>query len=159
MKNRTLILLTVIVGCLLFSSAFGIALAQEATQEATPTFEPTQEPPTAEEITDTIDQSGLIVLTWQGFAALVVVLLGSGAGGVLVVVRMVRQNDVIKMALERLYLSSPPTTQEQIRLIVETILEGAKLADEVTDGVLIAQVEANRIAAGAQTVTKEDLAP
>lgn len=104
--------------------------------ELTPPPPTVEAPPTAEEVTDTIDRSGLIVMSWQGFAALVVVLIGSGGIGVLGVVRLVRQNDVIKMALEQLYLSSPPTTQDQIRQIVEVFVEAGKLADEVTDGVI-----------------------
>lgn len=86
-------------------------------------------------------------MTWQGFAALVVILLGSGGGGVLLVVRMVRQNDVIKLALERLYLSTPPETQKRVRSGVEILKEATDLLDEVTDGVLTQeeQAQANKL--------------
>lgn len=82
----------------------------------------------------------LIVVTWQGLAALIGVALTvgltGGVGGALLIVRAVRQNDVITTAIERLYLSTPPATQEQIRGMVEVVLEGGRLLDTVTDGVL-----------------------
>lgn len=62
-------------------------------------------------------------------------MIGWG-GGALLIVRAVRQNEVITAAIERLYLSTPPATQEQIRRMVELVVEGGKLLDTVTDGVV-----------------------
>lgn len=81
----------------------------------------------------------LIVVTWQGLAALIGVALTvgltGGVGGALLIVRAVRQNETITYAMERLYLSTPPETQKQIRSLVELVIEGGYLLDTVTDGV------------------------
>ncbi|MBK8023529.1 MAG: hypothetical protein IPK19_19370, partial [Chloroflexi bacterium] len=85
------------------------------------------------------DDAELILVTWQGLAALIGVALSvgltGGVGGALLIVRAVRQNEVITTAIERLYLSTPPATQEQIRRMVELVVENGKLLDTVTDGV------------------------
>lgn len=43
------------------------------------------------------------------------------------------------LAMERLYLSTPPATQEQIRRIVELVVEGGGLLEDVTDGEFAAE--------------------
>lgn len=105
--------------------------AQEVTPEPTPVVvvdAPIAVPPASE----------VVQMSWQGLAALVGILLAGGftvgIGGALVFVRSVRQNDVIKDALEKLYLSTPPATQEQFRKLVELLMESGTLLDEVTDG-------------------------
>lgn len=87
----------------------------------------------------------VINLTWQGLAALISIVLtvgiGGGLGGALLIIRQARQSEELKYAMERLYLSAPPQTQENIRRIVQLLVEGSALADEVTDGELEAQAQ------------------
>lgn len=89
----------------------------------------------------------VIQLTWQGLAALISIVLavglGGGIGGALILIRQARQSEELKYAIERLYLSAPPTTQEHIRQIVRLLVEGGEFADEVTDGVLEGEAQAS----------------
>ncbi len=62
--------------------------------------------------------------------------LGGGLAGALLFVRGLRQNETLKLAIERLYLSASPETQRLIRGGVELGRETIELADDVTDGVL-----------------------
>lgn len=128
-KVRNLVLVILLAGLLVVPVA-----AQEATE--TPTPEPTlvvEDTPIA-----VPPASEVVQMSWQGLAALVGILLAGGftvgIGGALVFVRAVRQNDVVKDAMEKLYLSTPPGTQEQVRKMVELLLESGTLLDEVTDG-------------------------
>ncbi|MBL8130292.1 MAG: hypothetical protein JNL42_00415 [Anaerolineae bacterium] len=85
----------------------------------------------------------IIAITWQGLAALIGIVLTvgltGGVGGALLIIRAARQNEAITYAMERLYLSTPPATQEQIRRIVELIVEGSGLLEDVTDGEFAAE--------------------
>lgn len=85
----------------------------------------------------------MIAITWQGLAALIGIVLTvgltGGVGGALLIIRAARQNEAITYAMERLYLSTPPATQEQIRRIVELIVEGGGLLEDVTDGKFAAE--------------------
>lgn len=80
----------------------------------------------------------MLAITWQGLAALIGIVLTvgltGGVGGALLIIRAARQSEAITYAMERLYLSTPPATQEQIRGIVELIVEGSGLLEDVTDG-------------------------
>lgn len=68
-----------------------------------------------------------------------------GGGGVLVafsrILRFVSQNDALKIAIERLFLSAPVETQQRVRAGVVTAKEAADLANELTDGKIIAPVD------------------
>lgn len=81
----------------------------------------------------------LIVVSWQGLAALIGVVLTvgltGGVGGALLIIRAARQNEAITYAMERLYLSTPPETQKHIRDLAELVAEAGYLLDDVTDGV------------------------
>ncbi|MCK6581379.1 MAG: hypothetical protein L6Q98_25080 [Anaerolineae bacterium] len=85
----------------------------------------------------------MLAITWQGLAALIGIVLTvgltGGVGGALLIIRAARQNEAITYAMERLYLSTPPATQEQIRGIVELIVEGGGLLEDVTDGEFAAE--------------------
>ena len=101
-------------------------------QEVTET--PTPEPP----VVVVAPASETVQLTWTALVGLITVVLttglAGGVGGALLIIRSVRQNAIITEAIEKLYLSTPPTTQEQIRKLVELVVEGGQLLDDVTDG-------------------------
>lgn len=101
-------------------------------QEVTET--PAPEPP----VVVVAPASETVQLTWAALVGLITVVLttglAGGVGGALLIIRSVRQNAIITEAIEKLYLSTPPTTQEQIRKLVELVVEGGQLLDDVTDG-------------------------
>lgn len=101
-------------------------------QEVTET--PAPEPP----VVVVAPASETVQLTWTALVGLITVVLttglAGGVGGALLIIRSVRQNAIITEAIEKLYLSTPPTTQEQIRKLVELVVEGGQLLDDVTDG-------------------------
>lgn len=101
-------------------------------QEVTET--PSPEPPTIV----VAPASDTVQLTWTALVGLITLVLttglAGGVGGALLIIRSVRQNAIITEAIEKLYLSTPPTTQEQIRKLVELVVEGGQLLDDVTDG-------------------------
>jgi len=124
MRKHWKLLIVILLAAFLVAPVNG----QEATE--TPTAEPP--PVVVPPASDTVQ------LTWTALVGLITIVLTTGltggVAGAVIVVRTVRQNDVVKDAIEKLYLSTPPTTQEQIRKLVELVLEGGGLLDEVTDG-------------------------
>lgn len=148
-KNLNLVVLTALIAIILFALFVPRASAQDGdgsgpgapdiTATSTAVADEAPEPP-AEPETPPATSGDLIVVTWQGMAALIALVLGSGVtiglGGALVIVRATRQNETIKYAMERLYLSTPPETQRVTRDLVKLFVEGGELLDEVTDGVI-----------------------
>ena len=136
-----LILLLVLMGSLF------VTRADDATPEATEavsvvaTVNGNAVEATLEPVDKTAGQkSDVISLTWTALAGLISIVLtvgiAGGAGGAVAIIRAVRQNDTIKYAMEKLYLSASPETQQIIRGVVVVAKEGAELADELTDGSL-----------------------
>lgn len=146
------LLFTLAVMALLF---IGPVIGQEgeATAVVTPDAEVTVIPAPGDDAPDFVlipnipPASDTIQLTWVALAGIIATTLSTGlAGGVVgatVIVRSVRQNDVIMNAMEKLYLSSPQERQENIRKGVDALKEISEFADEVTDGEL--RGEAQRV--------------
>jgi hypothetical protein len=76
-----------------------------------------------------------IVMSAIGLAA--VVAGGATVGGLIIVaIRYVLSNDVLKAAIENLYLSQPVDKRNLIRSGVVVAKEAADPAHEITDGVV-----------------------
>lgn len=140
----TSMMVLILVGVLMMGS---LTLAQDVTPDAVATE------PVTSVITDypadvtpgTTQQpaeksSEVVYFTWTALAGLISIVLtvglAGGAGGAVVIIKAVRQNDTIKFAMEKLYQSASPETQRLIRSTVEVAKEGVELADEITDGQL-----------------------
>ena len=115
-------------------------------QDATPTIEaPTEAPALVElvavdPVTDngeTVLLSGNVILFLVGgFLSGTVV---GGAGAVVLlrsIVTNVRDNDTVKLAIERLAVSLPSDTLGELRSFVLLLKDVGSLGDELTDGVL-----------------------
>lgn len=93
----------------------------------------------AEEVRRALDNGEPPYAAAQLIGIVLTVGLTGGVGGALLIIRAARQNEAITYAMERLYLSTPPATQEQIRRIVELVVEGGGLLEDVTDGEFAAE--------------------
>lgn len=59
-----------------------------------------------------------------------------GIAGVVAFVNRVKRDDILKIAIERLYMSTPPAVQKSGREVVQLAKDVTGLVDELTDGVL-----------------------
>lgn len=86
------------------------------------------------------DNAETLQLSWTAIAGIVMAAFGTGVGlsllGGVAFVRAIRNDPNTKLALERLYLSSPPETQARLRGAAVLGRELGELADELTDGQL-----------------------
>lgn len=135
------LLTLVLVSLVVFLMGSVAVVAEDVPVEtASPTSEATDEPVITPTQPPVEQPTGVIYFTWTALAGLIstvlVVGIGGGAGGAVVIIRAVRQNDTIKFAMEKLYLSASPETQRIIRSTVTVAKEGVELVDEVTDGIL-----------------------
>lgn len=133
MKKLAFGLLMLVLVLALVAPAFAQEVTVEPTLEATVVATPVVTPDPVQVVRDgstTISEFIIGVIT----GALV------GGGGVLVafsrILRFVSQNDVLKIAIERLFLSAPVETQQRVRAGVVTAKEAADLANELTDGTI-----------------------
>ena len=147
MKSIRLIL--VVALCILLGALFGSPLSVSA-QDDTPTLEPTLEAtpvPTPVVTPDPVQVVRDGSTTISEFIIGVITGALVGGGGVLVafsrVLRFVNQNDALKIAIERLFLSAPVETQQRVRAGVVTAKEAADLANELTDGKISYPVTVN----------------
>lgn len=93
--------------------------------------------PALSQSTSPLSRDDIIVSSWQIIAGIVSAIVAGGlvgVGGVILLVRRLRQDDVLKDAIEKLATSLPQDTLLTIRHLVGAIEELAALAREVTDG-------------------------
>ena len=120
--------LILFAACAYFTLSTQCVLAQDASLQVTPVA-PGMNPPQVVRDTSTIITE--LIAGFLGGALF-------GGGGVLAIItaliRYLSQNDALKVAIERLYLSAPPQTQALLREGAVAINMLGDLADEVTDG-------------------------
>lgn len=86
---------------------------------------------------ETINTGLVITNVWAAIGGLLTAFLAGGilaTGGMLVLIRRLKSDDVFKTAIENLHSSIPIDLQRRVRIVVETGKELFELADEVTDG-------------------------
>lgn len=120
--------------------AASLSLSAQEAPGTTPTAEPGMGP-IVEPVTpgEFLSPGEVVITTTEiivGLIAAAGVGIGAGFGGLLLVVRQIRDNDLLKYNLELLYNSAPVKTREQIREVVKLLDETGDLADELTDGTL-----------------------
>ena len=120
-----------------------VSLAQDATPEPTPT-EVVIVQDSAAPITGFVKlNSGEVVINLTTVLVGLVTAFGAGAvggiAGLSALINRVKRDDILKIAIERLYMSTPPSVQQTGRDILNVAKEATTLADELTDGVLPAK--------------------
>lgn len=107
--------------------------AQDATAE--PSVEPT---PVVVAETPSAENGDTLRLTWTALAGIVsavfAVGLGGGVVGAVALVRFIRNDKALMVAIEGLYNSVPAETRQRVRGGVEVVGELYEFADDVTDG-------------------------
>lgn len=81
----------------------------------------------------------LVINVTSIIVGLVTAFIGGTVGGIAglgAFINRVKRDDILKLAIERLYLSTPPAVQDAGRELVGTVRTAVDLIDEVTDGVL-----------------------
>lgn len=118
-----------------------VAFAAPVSAQETPEVEPT--PVIIVDETPAVDPVVIVRDTTTALGELIAIFLSGaviGGAGVLVVlrslIRAVNQNDTLKLAIERIYMSQPMQRRAVIREGVETGKEGFDLLEELTDGEL-----------------------
>ena len=135
-----------VVMMLVFSLVYGsrLTLAQDVTlatntpqlvATAQPTIEVTAEP----NINVPSQPGGTLVVGWNAISNFIGILIAAMAGGfllslgtIIVVIRQVRQNEIIKDFGQKIYMSQPVGMREKERQVVELGKELVGLADDVT---------------------------
>jgi hypothetical protein len=100
----------------------------------TPPVEPvdSESPPTA----DTGNTIIYLVIALVGIVTGFGVGTASGIAGALAFIKRLNANDNIKLAIEKLAMSLPGNTLQDVRSLIELARQGVNFADEVTDGKL-----------------------
>lgn len=141
MKNRLQILaLFILVGAVLSFAMLGSVRAQDVPAiTETPTAQQTEEVTSEPPIVVPEQPGGTLVIGWNAFSQFVGVIIAAMAAGfvlslgsVIIIVRSIRQNDVIKEFARYIYLSQPAEVRQKEKELVQLGKEVVGFGEDIT---------------------------